>query len=294
MKLYLAPLNVLSNNAFRKLCLFYGANYVFTEMVWAERILNKNEFEEIKLQIDDEKHTIIQVIAENSKSILSFVKLLKKRYSCVPELNFNMGCPQSTMSKRMLGGGILKDKEKMKEYAIKFSKACKKYDFTPSVKIRVGVDKPDLESYLKIIKLSGINKVYIHARTLTQGYAKPADYLSLKKTKLNGFDIIVNGDIKCKGSLLKAMNSVKCSGAMIGRAALNDPTIFYRLKGGKTQPSKKEVLLKFLEYAKDLPKATLKRNISWLTQNMVHGAIIRHKINSAKTIDEIKKVIISI
>ena len=69
MDLYLAPINTLSNNALRKLCILYGADYVFTEMVWAERIIKGDEYEETKLIIDDESITVIQIIAEDKNNI---------------------------------------------------------------------------------------------------------------------------------------------------------------------------------------------------------------------------------
>ncbi len=288
MDLYLAPINSLSTYAFRKLCTVYEADYVFTEMVWAERIIEGNEYEEKKLAIDDEKMTIIQMITEDTKNIEPFLKIIKKRFPNVPEINFNMGCPQSSLSQKCIGGGILKDKIKMREYSSELFKACNKYGFKSSLKIRTGVDFPDLQSYIDIIKEAGVSKVYIHARTLTQGYVKAANYDPLKG--IEGIEIVVNGDVTDITSFNKAISVTTCSGVLIGRAALNDPTIFLKLKS-KPYPSKKEVILKFLSLSKDTQIATVKRNLSWLTMHIVGGASVRAEINDAKTVEDIEKIV---
>lgn len=288
MKLYLAPINTLSNHPFRRLCLELGADYVFTEMIWAERILGEDEYETRKIMIEDDAKTIIQIIAEKHENIEPFIRLLRKKSENIKEINFNMGCPQSTLSKKMLGGGILKDKEKMKKFCEEFQKACHKYGYIPSIKTRTGINTPALEEYVKIIKDAGITKIYIHARTLTQGYIKKADYKPLANIK--GIEIIVNGDITDHESYLNAINSAKCTGAMIGREALRDPSVFLKIKKQK-HPPKKEVMQRFLDYANDLPLDITKKNISWMTQGMVKGSLIRHKINNAKNLEEIKKII---
>lgn len=288
MDLYLAPINTLSNNSFRKLCLDYGADFVFTEMVWAERILEGMVYEERKLDITNQDKTIIQIIAKEAKNIEPFVSLLKKRFPNIKELNFNMGCPQITLLRKNLGGGILKDKKKMTLFCDEFAKACKKHGFTPSIKMRMGVHAPEVDEFLKIIKDAGIKKVYIHARTLHQGYIKKADYTPLKE--VSGVEFIINGDITDKASYEKAISITKCSGVMIGREALRNPSIFLKLKN-KKPVSKKEAMLSFLDHSKDLRIDLIKKNICWMTNGMLKGGPLRGNVDKAKTLELIRKTI---
>ena len=86
MDLYLAPMNLVSNKPFRKICLELGSDYVFSELIYSERILNDFIHEERKLDIIDDSNTIIQIISEN-ENIEPMIKLLRLKFKNIKEIN---------------------------------------------------------------------------------------------------------------------------------------------------------------------------------------------------------------
>jgi len=258
-------------------------------------IINQEEYEERKLIIQDIDRTIVQMCTKKAEHIKPFLKILRQKFPTLDEVNFNMGCPQSSLQKELCAGGILQDTERMKEFCEEFSAGCKEYNFTPSIKLRVGVDRGEnnIDEYIKIIKDANINKAYVHARTLRQGYNRPADHDTLKNIK--DITLIINGDITDFDTFKKATEKIKCDGVMIGRQAIKDPKVFKKIKTKNNAKLSDEERIsnikEFLELASELPIDIVKKNISWLSMDMVGGRHLRKKTNQAKTVDEMKELI---
>jgi len=97
------------------------------------------------------------------------------------------------------------------------------------VKIRLGFTKPQIVEILDSIKDAKLAFITIHMRTaqmLFSGKAlyQYADFIKNYKTK-----IILNGDISDPYFAKEVLDKYECSGIMIGRAALSDPSIFKQI-----------------------------------------------------------------
>ncbi|MFW6285663.1 MAG: tRNA-dihydrouridine synthase family protein [Nanoarchaeota archaeon] len=305
-KLYLAPLNTLGNLAFRELCFNHGADFVFSEMIRTEKLLKGSicEIKKSNIQYFLEDKTIIQIISqENINDIEEAIQLIIKINPKIKEINYNMGCPQSSLCKNNNGAGILKDLSKIEIIATLLKKSCDKYNLIPSIKTRIGIDRDKIiiKKVVSILEKIGINKIYIHGRVLRESYNKPATYKEIKelKTYFPNIQIIANGDV-CDINSFNNINKTKPDGIMIGRAALENPQIFNILKNnidiknqnksGITFLEKKAIILEYLKYAHlyDLNISTIKSNLSYLTKNIINGSNLRQKINQ---INNVKKLI---
>ena len=199
--LYFPPINKLGNVAFRKVCNNSGADFVFTEMVRVEKMIEGDIFQLRKLRIpkDMESKTIVQIICEDTTRIEECVDKIVEVTNGLFEINYNMGCPQSTMAKNECGGGIVKNPKKVFEVSRALANACFKHNIKASIKIRIGKDRESINILENIsnIKQAGINKIYIHGRTLLDGYRRPATYKEIGQVKqtYQELEIIGNGDI---------------------------------------------------------------------------------------------------
>lgn len=304
--LYFPPINNLGNISFRKLLLKYNTDFVFTEMIRAEKILEMEEHQLKKLKINNDaiNKTFVQIIAEDIENILSAIDRIMKINPKILEINYNMGCPQSSLCKKECGAAITANSKKVKEVAMKLKCACDKYNIVPSIKIRLGISRDNITIYknVEVIKLAGIKKIYIHGRVLNDTYNLPASYDEIKKVKKLNHDleIIANGDVVDLDSLDKIIDT-NCDGVLIGRAALCDPEIFQKLKSGNYQLNKsgielitkKKVLLDFINFAKEdnISMSHIKANINYITKNTILSSDFRRNINDAKTILDIENII---
>lgn len=304
--LYFPPINKLGNSAFRKLCLYYGADFVFSEMIRVDKLIEDDEVQLRKATIDKDliNQTLIQIIAEDIENIEKGIEKVIAINPQVKEINYNMGCPQSTLCKKELGGGIIKNPKKVFEVSKRLSIICNKHSIIPSVKLRIGVTREDINilEIVEQIQLAGIKKIYIHGRTLRDGYNRPATYNEIKevKEKYPDSEIIGNGDVFNLNSYNEIIKT-NCDGVLIGRAALENPEIFKLIKNNIIEDNKsgtklkerKESILKYLEFAKEynISISHIKANLSYLTRNTIGGAEFRKEINDLAFIDDIINIV---
>jgi len=286
--LYLAPMNFFSNYVFRHFILSKGADFVFTELIMADRL--ELEVKKNKLKLFDPNEiskTIFQIGARNSLEIEKSISKIFSLYHKISELNLNIGCPHSSMQKELVCSGLLFDETKMLSVVETLVKFSKKYGFIPSVKIRLGKNPESIEisHYLKILSDKGINKVYIHARTLRYNYTKPALYSSLKnlKKEFPSMELIYNGDVDSfeRYSLLESLGA---DGIMIARASLSNPEIFSQIKKNKLVRSKKfDPLLNDPEIIFDKGETTISQHKRKLIIDFIKIADNRLNLNQIKT-----------
>jgi len=85
------------------------------------------------------------------------------------------------------------------------------------------------KTYLNLIKEVDADFFIVHAKHGKERSKDPADFSVYKECVETNKVIIANGDIKTKEQI-EYLKSIGVKGAMIGRAAVEDPSIFKRLK----------------------------------------------------------------
>lgn len=264
---YAAPINVISNKAYRHLLLNYQADYVFSELIRIDKLDYEKRNNKLETIEGDEARTIWQIGVSCIEEIDEAIRILKENNDKIYEININMGCPHSSLEKKKYCSGILNDTDLMKELSSHLAKECHKINnniknsenkkILASVKIRIGTrfDHNRIKEYLDILNQTGIDKVYIHMRYLTYNYTKPALYYFLEnaindkqqnhdRRKLNledyKFEIILNGDLdsyeKCEKLNKKFSNkNFQLKSFMVGRASIHNPLIFEDLKNDEKE-----------------------------------------------------------
>ncbi len=302
MKLYLAPINKLCNQAFRNLCLENGANYVFTEMVKADELIenDKVQLRRIAISKENEPKTIVQIICENLETLEPAIKKIINLHPNLKEINYNMGCPHSSLVKNYSGAGILKNFDKIKQVATILIKSCENTSIRPSIKTRLGIERGDRLCFevFRLLENLGITKIYIHGRYLSDNYAKPATHEEIGELiqTFPNLEIIANGDIIDKYSFEK-LKIMKPAGFLIGRAALENPEIFSKIedfeinKQGYELKDRISLIKRFLELCEkcEIDFSQIKCNLAYLTKGVQNCGELRAKINNCKNLGEIKQ-----
>ena len=236
--LYLAPMEDVTDPAFRALCKRYGADRVYTEFVNADALVRDVASTMRKLTINDtERPVAIQIYGKDPESMSEAAKIVESAHPDFIDINF--GCPVKKVAGKGAGAGLLRDVPKMLEIAKAVVDAVK----TPvTAKTRLGWDNNSL--YLDngtpfIVDLAerlqdvGIQELAIHGRTRAQMYTGSADWTLISEVKNNPrmhIPIIGNGDVCTPVRARECFDNYGVDAIMIGRATFGAPWLFAEMK----------------------------------------------------------------
>jgi len=226
--LLLAPMEDLTDNAYRLVCKKHGADILYTEFANAEALVRNARKTQDKIRLTAEEHPVaIQIFGGVKSPIKEAVEIAE---SMNPDfIDINCGCWVRKVALRGEGAGLLRDLKKF-ESVIKMAVSATSLPVT--VKTRLGWDQNSIviEDAAKIVEDCGAKALVLHCRTREQGYKGSADWSWLPKVKeLINIPLIGNGDVVTPMDV-KRMFEIGCDGVMIGRAALKNPWIFKQSK----------------------------------------------------------------
>ena len=138
--LYLAPMEDVTDPAFRMLCKRYGADRVYTEFVNADALVRDIASTTRKLTIHDEERPVaIQIYGREPEAMRDAAIIVEQAKPDFIDINF--GCPVKKVAGKGAGAGLLRDVPKMLE----ITKAVVNAVHTPvTAKTRLGWDESDL------------------------------------------------------------------------------------------------------------------------------------------------------
>ena len=236
--LFLAPMEDVTDPAFRALCKRYGADRVYTEFVNADALVRDIASTTRKLTISDaERPVAIQIYGREPEAMRDAALIVEQAKPDFIDINF--GCPVKKVAGKGSGAGLLRDVPKMLE----ITRAVVNAVHTPvTAKTRLGWDEPSL--YLEngtpfIVDLSerlqdcGISELAIHGRTRSQMYRGEADWTLIGEVKNNPrmhIPIIGNGDVCTPERAKECFDRYGVDAIMVGRATFGAPWLFAEMK----------------------------------------------------------------
>jgi len=254
--LFLAPMEDVTDPAFRLLCKRFGADMMYTEFVSSEALIRDVNRTKQKLTIyPAERPIAIQIYGHDPVSMADAARIAAQANPDIIDINF--GCPVKKVAGKGAGSGLLRDVPRMLQITQAVVKAV---NIPVTAKTRLGWDD---ESKI-IVQLAeqmqdvGIQALTIHGRTRAQMYKGDADWnliASVKNNQRMHIPIIGNGDVTTAERALECFNRYGIDAVMIGRGAIGKPWIFSEIKHF-FQTGEHKQLLTF-----DEQKAILKEHI---------------------------------
>ncbi|MGP1499508.1 MAG: tRNA dihydrouridine synthase DusB [Porphyromonas sp.] len=229
--LLLAPMEDVTDVAFRLLCKRFGADMVYTEFVSSDALIRDVASTKRKLIIDDEERpAAIQIYGRDIDAMVEAARISEEAGPDILDLNF--GCPVKRVAGKGAGSGMLRSPELMVETVRNIVKAVK---IPVTVKTRLGWDNESkiIVELAEELQDCGISALTIHGRTRAQMYTGEADWTLIGAVKNNPrmhIPIIGNGDITNGEQAKRAFDTYGVDGVMVGRASIGQPWIFEEIK----------------------------------------------------------------
>lgn len=278
--LFLAPMEDVTDPAFRLLCKRYGADMVYTEFVSADALIRNVKRTEQKLTIlPEERPVAIQIYGRDVETMVEAAKIVEAAEPDLLDLNF--GCPVKKVAGKGAGSGMLRNVPLMLDITREVVKAV---NIPVTVKTRLGWD----DSQKIIVDLAeelqdcGIQGLAIHGRTRAQMYTGEADWSLIGEVKNNPrmhIPIIGNGDITSPQMARDYFDRYGVDAIMIGRGTIGRPWLFeevhhYLRTGELLEP-------KPFKWQTEVLKEHIEKSIAWLgdeRKGIVHSR--RHLANA--------------
>ena len=260
--LYLAPMEDVTDPAFRLLCKRFGADRVYTEFVNADALVRDVASTVRKLQISDaERPVAIQIYGKDPVAMADAAQIVEQAKPDFIDINF--GCPVKKVAGKGAGAGLLQTPDRLLE----ITRAVVNAVHTPvTVKTRLGWD----EQHLIIVDLAealqdcGIAELAIHGRTRSQMYRGDADWTLIGEVKTNPrmhIPIIGNGDVTTPERARECFERYGVDAIMIGRTTFGCPWIFEDIRFGLEG---KEVPARSMAWCVEILKEHVERSIEWI------------------------------
>ncbi|WP_296326350.1 tRNA-dihydrouridine synthase family protein [Treponema sp. UBA3813] len=317
MKLFLAPMDAITHQAFRNLVgRFGGCDEYFNEMINASSLLAGGAWEKFYLLEGPEPEKLVwQMTDKNGEKMAQAASLLAERSGI--GIDLNMGCSAPQIAKT--GAGIawmLKPIEETQamvravksalENGAKDGRSAKRL----SVKLRLGDEKyteEKLHSFCAMLIEEGVQMITLHARTQKQKHSRHSDWQAVERLALRfpQIPVILNGDVKDRDSYELAKKAAPhAQGIMIATAAAQKPWIFREIVGssptmtGGASPTMtfdaEELALRFIDdverfQPQEFWKTRLQRFFAFYCLNFSFGHYFQTSMINAKDNDDARK-----
>jgi len=228
----LAPMEDVTDPAFRLLCKEFGASMVYSEFVSADALIRSVNRSLQKIVVNDaERPVAVQIYGRDVPSMVEAAQIIE-RESHPDVIDINFGCPVKKVAGKGAGAGMLRNIPLMLEITRAVVDAVK----TPvTVKTRLGWDHESkiIVELAEQLQDCGIQALTIHGRTRSQMYTGEADWSYIGAVKANPrmhIPIIGNGDIDSAEKAKEAFDRYGVDAVMVGRASFGRPWIFKEIR----------------------------------------------------------------
>ena len=226
----LAPMQDVTNLWFMKVIANYGSpDYFFTEY------FRVNETSRLNPKIlaaitenDTGRPVFAQMIGESVPDLARTAKQLCKYNTA--GIDLNMGCPAPRIYRKNVGGGLLREPEKIERILAELRFVVNDRPLT--VKMRLGFENTDnFYKILDIIARQNIDLLSLHGRTVKDMYHGAVKYdLIAEAVKRVDCPVLANGNINSATTAMEVLSQTGAAGVMVGRWAIGNPWLFDQIR----------------------------------------------------------------
>lgn len=302
-RVMLAPMAGVCDGPFKRVVRrFDGDSLLSTELVNGEAWL-RGHHEMIARSVlgPDESPVALQLSGHDPRFLAEAAR--KAEASGADLIDLNFGCPAPHLVNSGNGAALLK----CPAAAGPIFEAVRAAVSVPlTVKVRLGWDETGRDAGLEIARTAeacGLDAVWVHGRTKTQGYTGKADWEAIAAVKRAvGIPVIGNGDILTPEDAKAKAEASGVDAVAIGRGAMGNPWIFKRAdhywRTGELLPE--PTLLERVETARlqcrelvaelgeKLGTLESRKHVAWYVRGLPDTPPLRAAVNAASALAEIE------
>ena len=303
-RIILAPMAGVSDEAFREICLRFGAQLTYTEMVSAKALSYGNmKTRDLLALAPSEEKVAVQIFGHEPDTMANEAFELEQAMGeRIFSIDINMGCPARKIAGKGDGAALMRDP---KLAAAIVESIVSKVSCPVTVKMRRGFEyghetAPELAH---IVEESGASAVAIHGRFAQQFYQGDACWDTITRVKERvSIPVVGNGDITSGGRASAMLEATGCDAIMVGRGAEGNPWIFTDisayLESGESapMPSAQERIDVALLHARMLADqfgdniVKMRKHAMWYLRGLRGATQARRAINDAITYDDFARI----
>ena len=225
----LAPMQDVTDLPFMRVIAHYGApDYYFTEF-FRVHAQSRPERHIVRSLVENRtgRPIFAQLIGENIPDMVRTVRELLQ-YP-IAGIDLNMGCPAPKVYKKNVGGGLLRDPDKI-DSLLGALRDCVPGLFT--VKMRIGFDTTEhFDRVLGLVNKHAVDLLSVHGRTVKEGYRSTVHYdFIAAAVRAVRCPVLANGNITSAARAAAVLRDTGAAGAMMGRHAIRNPWIFRQIR----------------------------------------------------------------
>ena len=309
--IFLAPVAGYSDRSFRSICVDWGADFTYTEMVSSEAyVRNSVKTEKLIARAHNERRYAVQIFGANPDYMAETAVRIIERYH--PEcIDINAGCPMPKITKTGAGSALMRNPEKLyatvkavKEAAVQTGSAV-----PVTVQIRSGWSQTELtwKEAADAAVEAGAAALTIHPRTCAQCYSGTADWdilAQLVRMMHRRVPVFGSGDLFSPQAARDMLASTGCAGVMFARGAMGNPFIFRQTRellqtglyseitpADKIRTAKKELALLCEEAGERTACREMRKRFAAYTKGIAGGARLREQLVQASSVQDYESIL---
>lgn len=310
--LFLAPVAGYSDKAYRSICIDWGADFTYTEMVSSEAFVrNSVKTDTLIERADNEKVYAVQLFGASPAYMAETAAAIVNRFqpACI---DINAGCPMPKITKTGAGSALMRQPEKLYRIIKAVADAVEKEnpDVPVTVKIRSGWSQRELswKACARAAADAGAAAITLHPRTCEQCYSGKADWDILAELVSFasgwGIPIFGSGDLFSPEDAHAMFSHTNCAGLMFARGAMGNPFIFTQTKeflssgcyrsmtlSDKLASGKKELILLCREKNEAAACKEMRKRFAAYIKGVDGGSRIREQLVKASSILEYEQIV---
>lgn len=235
----LAPMAGYTDLAQRIVCHEHGADAMWSEMVNARSLLEKNPRGLALLATElRDRPLVVQIFGGDPDCVAEAVRWVVEHVKPAA-IDLNFGCPVKKVARAGAGAILMKEPERIGEIVRSVRAA---FDGVLSIKIRKGWGGDSVTAPWVVERAAdwGVDLLMLHPRLATQMYGGLPDWeLAARCRGLTDLPLFASGNVVDGSSALRILECTGFDGLAVGRGAVGDPAIFARLRAvleGKGEP----------------------------------------------------------
>ncbi|HEX3646580.1 MAG TPA: tRNA dihydrouridine synthase DusB [Vicinamibacterales bacterium] len=307
----IAPMAGMTDTAFRRLVKRHGGcGLVVTEMVSAEGLVRGiDRTLEYADYTEEERPISIQIFGGDPGQMAAAAQIVEGMGADIVDVN--MGCPVPKIAKHNAGCSLMREPSHAATVIAAMTRAVK---IPVTVKMRAGWndDQRNAPTLARMVQDAGAAAIAVHGRTAAQSYSGTADW-DLVASIAEDLTIPVFGSGDClePEQVIDRIRS-GVEGVLVGRGVLRNPWILAQamdLAAGRparivTMEDRGKFLLRYIdllikERVDEAREMTHDRWVvnkvralgSWFTKGLENGSHLRTGINSASSLDQLRRLV---